>query len=249
MQVPVDDGRRVCVGQLPRRVEPSERARPPPQAQPLDLPQALPGHRDPEAHVPTAVRVGRQLVEQAGEVGAVQPAQERSQRSGKATTGGFGQAGVGDLPTGHEPATEEGPGKPLGGAPDEDWLGDRQRQERRQARQHGDLALHAGDRGGAPGEAEHPALVHQPDRVVPALGEQADRAERHSRNWPATSRPTRAASTASSALHSGTERKLVPRAAGRSHPMDEPPRGRVGRGSLFTGRRRAVRRPLTLPDP
>ena len=56
----------------------------------------------------------------------------------------------------------------------------RQRDLRRELAQHRDLALDARDRDLAAREAERPALVDEPDRVVPALAEQLERARARS---------------------------------------------------------------------
>ena len=80
-------------------------------------------------------------------------------------------------------AAEERPGIPAVGSADEG-------RPRHGQRQHGELwqdrelALHAGDGDLAVREPEGVALVHEPDRVVPALGELAQRSRLELRELP-----------------------------------------------------------------
>ncbi len=82
------------------------------------------------------------------------------------------EAGVGDLAPGKERRAEERPVEALARSTDEPRLRNRNGEERRESRQHRELALDAGDRDLAPRKAKHPPVLDDPGRIVPALAEQ-----------------------------------------------------------------------------
>ena len=83
------------------------------------------------------------------------------------------ERGHAGLDAGDQLGAEERPGVPVGRLADEGRHRHSQRQLRRELRQHRDLALEAGDRDLALRKAKGVALVHDPDAVVPPLGELA----------------------------------------------------------------------------
>ena len=90
---------------------------------------------------------------------------------------------------GNDRPAEERPGKRGGWAPDEHRLRDRQRQQRRERRQHPQLAADAVQRDLTPRKAKDPALVDEPGRVVPALAREPQRRELELRELRAQQQP------------------------------------------------------------
>ena len=178
VQVAVGYRRRCAQRKVGCGTEPGvERARPAPESELLHLAQTLQGEGDTALHVAPAHWVGPELVgrvEPSGDFVAVQNPQEGRQGSCQPVPGRIGQGAVGGLTPLNERAAEERPGILVGGVTQEDRGRDRQRKQRRQAMQDSHLALHAGTCDRSPRKAEHPPLVHQPDRVVPTLRQQPE---------------------------------------------------------------------------
>src|SRR5262249_42120435 len=86
--------------------------------------------------------------------------------------------GLRRLAAGQYRSTEERPPEAFAGPPDEGRLRDREGQYRPQPREQRDLALARRDGHLPAWKAKDPALVDEPDRVVPALPEQTQRIER-----------------------------------------------------------------------
>src|SRR5205823_11504747 len=144
-----------------------------PDAEAVELRQLLTRAGNAFRHVGTRVHVDRELDRQ---LDGVELAQERSDLEGYAEPRHVVEAGVAGLLSREELAAEEGPRVVAVGAADEDGIRDRKRQPRGEERQDGELELEARDADRPLREAEGPVLVHEPDRVVPALGEAAQRA-------------------------------------------------------------------------
>jgi hypothetical protein len=105
----------------------------------------------------------------------VQRAQELAERAGERRAGRLVEPER--LAARHVRRPEERPRELVHRAADEHGIGDRERHARREHRQSGELALEPGERDLAAREAEHPAAVRQPHRVVPALAQQLQRTE------------------------------------------------------------------------
>jgi hypothetical protein len=144
-----------------------------PDTELLELRQLRPRHRDALAHVGSRVGVHRQ---RHVKIGTVQRAQEAREREPDLDPRLVVELGLARLDAGQQLAAEERPRVALRRAPDEDRLRHRQRQKRREARQHRELPLDARDRDLPSREPEGVPLVHDPDGVVPAFGEPAQRA-------------------------------------------------------------------------
>ena len=167
-----DDRRRRRREPVGRVQQVADRAGNGPEAEPLAVGQPLARERDALVHVDPAERVVGQV---RRDLDAVQRAQERAELAREAVAIRVAQAGIRDLATADQLAAEERPRIAAVRPADEARDRDRERQQRRQLRQHRDLALDAGQRDRAAREAEHPAVVGEPDAVVPALAEQLER--------------------------------------------------------------------------
>src|SRR5918993_4642094 len=128
--------------------------------------EPLAGAPDAEAHVGAPDRVDRQLDVELRRVERTEKAtQWPCQRQPRLVVEiGFGEL----LPRHHRPA-EEGPRELGVRLADEERLWDRQRQQRREPRQHRQLPREAVQGNLAPRETEQPRSVDEPCGVVPAL--------------------------------------------------------------------------------
>ncbi len=82
---------------------------------------------------------------------------------------------VGDLVPRQQPGAEERPREPLAPVPDECRNRDGNREEWGETRQHLELALDTGNGDRTPRKAKCPALLDDPDGVVPTLVQQPGR--------------------------------------------------------------------------
>ena len=173
MQVAVDD-RGQCRGRKPFCLveELGDEGRRAPDPEPLELGEIAARQRHPLRHVGARVRVHRQRLVQ---LDGVKRPQEGRELQHHVEPGRVVELCVAGLAAGEELAAEERPGVALGGPPAEGRVRDRQRQERRELRQDRQFKLYAGNRDLPSREAKGIPLVHDPDGVVPALGQRAQR--------------------------------------------------------------------------
>jgi hypothetical protein len=152
--------------------EPGDERRRAPDPEPLELGEIATRQRHPLRHVGARVCVHRQRLIQLDGVKRPQEARELQHHL---EPGRVVELCVAGLAAGEELAAEERPWVALGGVPAEDRVRDRQRQERCELRQDRQFELYAGNRDLPPREAKGIPLVHDPDGVVPALGQRAQR--------------------------------------------------------------------------
>ena len=141
--------------------------------------EAFARHRNALAHVRAAHRVDRQRVDpfELEQLRRMQRPQELAERPGRPRPLGVGRCGMRGLLPGEERRAEERPREGVAGPACERRLGNRQRQSRREPRQHGELPGHGRHGDLAARETERPPPVDEPDGVVPTLTERLERRE------------------------------------------------------------------------
>ena len=136
-----------------------------------ELDETLPCPRRANLHIGARDRVNGKL---DWNPDVMQHAEELPQRAGKRGAGTVVELCVGQLPSRDERPAEERPWKLGARAADENGQRDRQRQQRRESRQHAQLATDAVERDLTARKAKEPAVVDEPGRVVPALAGEAE---------------------------------------------------------------------------
>ena len=200
VEVAVDDGRAARAAGVapPRRGASDDSRRRAPDAEPLE-------------RVPSSSRASRRSpgmsVRRLASSGSARRARPRAARAGsRASSSATSSRASSSSSARRRPRRPEAArrrrtatGSSSAGLPDEDRPRDRQRQQRRQLRQHRELALEPRDRDLPARKAERVALVDDPDAVVPPLGQLAQRAHLEPGTAPAASRTSRSSISISAA--------------------------------------------------